>query len=63
MTIESPCVGICELDKTGDHCVGCYRTLAEIAQWSRLTDDEKIRILAALEQRRKLQTEQTNGIK
>ena len=33
-------------------CVGCYRTLDEIAQWSRASDDTKAAILAVVEKRR-----------
>jgi len=33
-------------------CVGCYRSLSEIANWSRLTDAEKIRVIAAAQKRR-----------
>lgn len=29
---ESPCVGICTLDES-DLCLGCHRTLDEIAGW------------------------------
>ena len=33
-------------------CVGCYRTLDEIARWSRASDDAKRLILAAVAKRR-----------
>ena len=29
---KSPCVSICQLDETGERCVGCGRTLAEIEE-------------------------------
>lgn len=32
--VISPCVGICRLDDAGTHCIGCLRTLPEIAAWS-----------------------------
>jgi predicted Fe-S protein YdhL (DUF1289 family) len=32
----SPCINICALDEQG-YCLGCYRTLDEIAGWSRLS--------------------------
>jgi len=41
--IESPCVNICRVQ--GDMCIGCNRTLEEIAAWSKLTDAEKQDIL------------------
>lgn len=33
--VPSPCVGICRLDPAGATCLGCGRTLEEIAGWSR----------------------------
>lgn len=35
-----------------DVCIGCLRTLDEIARWGNAGDDEKLRILAAVAQRR-----------
>ncbi|UTH74524.1 cysteine-rich CWC family protein [Chromobacterium sp. IIBBL 290-4] len=32
--VPSPCVGVCRLDDSGGTCVGCRRTLDEIAAWS-----------------------------
>jgi predicted Fe-S protein YdhL (DUF1289 family) len=32
--VPSPCVGICRLDAYG-WCVGCRRTIEEIAEWPR----------------------------
>ena len=40
------------MDAANALCVGCYRTLDEIAQWSRASDDAKAAILAAVEKRR-----------
>ncbi|MBY6187744.1 DUF1289 domain-containing protein [Marinobacter hydrocarbonoclasticus] len=45
--IDSPCVACCKLDEQ-DVCLGCYRTLSEIANWNRRTDAEKAEILARL---------------
>jgi len=30
----SPCIAVCRLDEAGRYCVGCYRTLEEIARWT-----------------------------
>lgn len=38
----SPCIGVCTLDGSG-LCLGCRRTLAEIARWSGMSDDERRR--------------------
>ena len=48
--IASPCNGICQLDGNAI-CVGCFRTLPEIAAWTRLTADEQAAVIAAAQQR------------
>jgi len=49
---ESPCVGICQLDGATGYCVGCARTGEEIGAWAGMSDEERQRVLDALEQRR-----------
>lgn len=49
-TIVSPCINVCRME--GDVCVGCLRTLNEIAGWSRMPDSEKQGVLARVEQRK-----------
>ena len=39
--MESPCVGVCELDKAERQCKACYRYVDEIAQWRRFTDRKR----------------------
>lgn len=34
--VPSPCVSICRMDPRTQWCEGCFRTLAEIADWSRM---------------------------
>lgn len=50
--MESPCIKICSIDAATGFCVGCARTLGEIAGWSRLNSDERLRIMASLDARR-----------
>lgn len=50
-TVESPCTGICRIDPRGEFCLGCKRTLDEIADWPMLNDAEKRAVLKALEER------------
>jgi hypothetical protein len=50
--VPSPCVSICRMDAAGVLCLGCYRTLDEIAAWSMLDADAKRAVLAALASRR-----------
>lgn len=50
--VASPCVNVCRME--GDYCVGCWRSLDEIACWSRASDERRRLILAAVAQRRQL---------
>ena len=49
--IETPCVKICVLDPVSAICIGCGRTVAEIAAWSYMPADERRRIMAMLAER------------
>jgi uncharacterized protein len=49
--IESPCNKICVVDARSDLCVGCGRTIAEIAGWSAMTAAERARVMAELPER------------
>jgi hypothetical protein len=46
--IESPCNKVCVVDPGATRCVGCGRTLAEIAGWIGLSPSERRRIMAEL---------------
>lgn len=50
--VDSPCVGICQLDMAADICIGCFRTRAEVAAWSAASDENKRDILANVRERR-----------
>ena len=50
--IESPCVKICTLDARSGLCLGCGRTIDEIARWSAVSAAERARIMAELPARR-----------
>jgi uncharacterized protein len=49
----SPCVGVCSLDPAGRHCVGCFRSLDEIAAWSGYSREDRHRVIADLARRRR----------
>jgi predicted Fe-S protein YdhL (DUF1289 family) len=51
MPIASPCTKVCTIDPRSKLCVGCGRSLAEIAQWGSISDAERSRIMAELPQR------------
>lgn len=50
--IATPCVQVCVVDGESGLCLGCHRTLAEVAGWTRFTDAERRDIMAALPARR-----------
>ena len=50
--VASPCTSVCTIDQASGLCAGCFRTLDEIAGWSRFSDDEKRAVLRALAARR-----------
>ena len=47
----SPCDGTCRIDESSGWCLGCRRTLTEIADWPMLTPREKRAVLRGLEER------------
>ncbi len=49
--IATPCVKVCAVDGASGYCLGCRRTLPEIAGWARLSDEERAAIMAALPDR------------
>ncbi|HKU46337.1 MAG TPA: DUF1289 domain-containing protein [Burkholderiales bacterium] len=51
--MKSPCVKVCQMDPVRGVCLGCCRTLDEIARWSQMDDAEREAISADLRERRK----------
>lgn len=50
--IKTPCVKVCVVDGESGLCLGCFRTLAEVAGWARLDPAERERLMAELPSRR-----------
>lgn len=50
--VPSPCVQLCRMAADDSFCVGCYRTLAEIAAWSTLSDPDRRQVVTLCAQRR-----------
>jgi uncharacterized protein len=46
----SPCINVCALDEYG-YCIGCYRTIGEIASWRSLSASEQRAVLRQLAER------------
>ncbi|MGH8252157.1 MAG: DUF1289 domain-containing protein [Steroidobacteraceae bacterium] len=49
---SSPCLNICSLDE-GGVCRGCFRTLAEIAEWTRMSANQRWAVVERLGERRR----------
>ena len=50
--IASPCNKVCVVDPERRQCIGCWRTLEEIAAWGSMTDEQQLAVLKQVEQRR-----------
>ncbi len=49
--VDSPCVKLCALHPAEGICVGCYRTGAEIAAWSKMSPQERRDLMETLPER------------
>lgn len=45
---STPCIKVCAVSGQLGLCIGCGRTLAEIAAWGRLSEAERLAIMEAL---------------
>ena len=50
--VASPCTSVCRIDDASGLCIGCLRTLDEIAAWSVLDDEARRAVVASLQARR-----------
>ncbi|GAP35836.1 DUF1289 domain-containing protein [Piscinibacter sakaiensis] len=50
--VPSPCIDVCRMDPATGWCLGCRRTIDEIAAWSRMDDAARRRVWALLPDRR-----------
>ena len=39
VVVESPCINVCKIEN--DVCIGCGRTLEEIAHWTSMSNEER----------------------
>jgi predicted Fe-S protein YdhL (DUF1289 family) len=49
---KTPCVKVCVVDGESGLCLGCFRTLHEVAAWTRFSDAEREALMAELPTRR-----------
>jgi uncharacterized protein len=48
MSKETPCIAVCIIDPGTSLCLGCGRTLPEIARWHRMESAERQAVMAGL---------------
>jgi predicted Fe-S protein YdhL (DUF1289 family) len=48
MSKETPCIAVCIIDPRTSLCLGCGRTLPEIARWHRMESAERLALMAQL---------------
>ncbi|MCB2130598.1 MAG: DUF1289 domain-containing protein [Rhodobacteraceae bacterium] len=46
--VDSPCIKICTIHPAERLCVGCLRSIDEIARWGRMMPEERRAIMAEL---------------
>ena len=51
--MQSPCKGVCNLDKQESFCTGCFRSLEEIQNWLIYSSEERDAIMSRLQDRSK----------
>ena len=44
--IVSPCQNVCKIED--NKCIGCYRTLEQISNWTKMSDEERKKIMLAV---------------
>jgi uncharacterized protein len=51
MSKDTPCIAVCMIDPKTSLCLGCGRTLPEIARWHRMESSERQAVMALLAKR------------
>ncbi len=46
--VESPCIKVCVIHPETRLCTGCLRSIDEIGAWSRMSPEDRRRIMAEL---------------
>ena len=50
--MTSPCIKVCQMDPQRGLCLGCARTLDEIARWGGMSEAERERVMLELPRRK-----------
>lgn len=51
MSIKSPCIQVCTIDKQSNLCYGCARSMAEIQGWSKMDATKRDKIMGEIDHR------------
>ena len=43
--MQSPCILVCQINSETRMCEGCHRTMDEIREWLRFTEEERKEIM------------------
>ena len=49
--VASPCISVCKMNDARGLCIGCMRTIDEIAAWSTMSDAERRAVWQTLPER------------
>lgn len=44
----TPCKSICKIDPFTGVCIGCNRTLKEISDWSKMSEEQRMTVMKRL---------------
>ena len=59
-SLETPCINVCLLDGETGLCLGCGRTIDEIARWTAMSECERRAVMRELQARKEC-LEQAKG--
>ncbi len=59
--VESPCVNLCQVHPQTRLCIGCKRSIDEITNWSRYSDQERATLMKELNARQASPTHRRGG--
>ncbi len=54
--VPSPCTSVCSLSPATGLCLGCFRTIDEIARWGQMTHSQRQAVLLQLPSRQDTQS-------
>jgi predicted Fe-S protein YdhL (DUF1289 family) len=49
--VPSPCISVCQMDPQTGFCRGCWRSIDEIADWSRMDEAQRLAAWERIEAR------------